>query len=350
MNPRSTIAKASNSPIPPETLAEAGVWIARLHGDGRGRSLEEGFRRWLQADPVNARAFEFATDVWDDSANLRRVVSFSTAPCPKPSPRWGLRVALAAAATVVLAVGVVLHMRAGVISTDVGEQRQLTLEDGTRIFLNTDSRLVVDYDEKVRHVEVRRGEALFTVAKNPERPFLVEVGDQQVKALGTEFVVRMDASQLTVTLIEGSVAVDPLSAATGTPTVANQSGSAAATTPSGGTRASANAAYTLTPGQRLTFAAGEVPKVDTPSLENLTAWQEGRVWLDDTPLNVAAAEMNRYNTLKVVIESERAKDLRVSGLFQAGDSISFANAMALTYGLQVVRRKDLIVLSDQRSY
>ena len=302
--------------IPAERLAEAGVWIARLHGDDRDAVLEAGFRKWLQESPLNAQAFELTTEVWEDSQNLRRVVPFAhdvpVAPEPPrlrfPRPAW-VGVGVAACALVAAAL---FHLQNDRVSTDIGEQRLLTLDDGTRVFLNTATRLVVRYDESVRKVELLTGEALFNVPKRTTRPFIVSAGDREVRALGTSFVVRRDEHDIAVTLVEGKVKV---------------------------------AAVTLVPGQRVTFKVGEPVRVDTPALEAAVAWRRGQVVLDDTPLAEAAAEMNRYSAVRLVVERPDAATLLVNGLFTAGDSMSFANAVAQTYGLQVIERGDHIVLS-----
>ena len=340
-------------PIPPERLAEASVWIARLHGDARGRAVENGFRRWLQEDSVNARAFELATDVWNEAANLRQIVPpVAIARRPAPGRQRGrsplrFRIAsavIAAAASVLIAVGIALHLRADDdIGTGVGEQRQLTLEDGTRIYLNTATRVIVNYDDRARRVELKAGEAIFNVAKRPGWPFIVTVGDRQVTALGTSFLVRRDEQRVAVTLMEGKVVVSSLSSASAEQ---DEAGSAAPEQ-----RAAprvpqpSNDAFMMAPGERLTFVAGAFAQLDTPSLDKTTAWRRGQVVLDDTPLAAAAVEMNRYNSVKLVIEDAQARNLLVNGLFQAGDSLSFANAVAQTYGLRVIEQEDKIILS-----
>lgn len=302
--------------IPPDRLAEAGVWVARLHGDDRTPAMEAGFRQWLQADAVNERAFELMTDIWEDSQNLRRVVPFAHE-VEKPRPRrWRffspLSITLATATAIALALVSVLYFASGTVVTGVGEQRLLALDDGSRVFLNTATRVAVRYSEQTRSVELEAGEALFDVARDAKRPFIVQVGDRQIRALGTSFVVRRDEQQLAVTLVEGAVAVE---------------------------------AFTLTPGQRLVIPVHEAARVETTSADKATAWRRGQIILDDTSLASAVAEMNRYNATKLVVESTEARDLIVNGLFQAGDSVNFANAVAQTYGLRVIERRHEIVLS-----
>jgi len=302
--------EAKEALIPPEHLAEAGVWIARLHGDDRDRDLEDAVRQWLQASPLNARAFELATEVWDDAANLRRLVPLSV------EPQRRIRIPVALAATVVMTLAVVvmlaLYFYPDAVSTGVGEQRMLTLRDGTRVYLNTATHIVIHYDRHSRRVELETGEALFDVAKATDRPFIVTAGDRQVTALGTSFVVRRDDQRLAVTLVEGRVTV--------------------------------NEKFTLTPGERLTLTPGGAARLDKPPLDKATAWRRGQVVLDDTPLTAAVAEMNRYSPIQLMIEQPQAGSLLISGLFQAGDSASFARAVAATYGLSAVNKGDHIVL------
>jgi transmembrane sensor len=103
----------------------------------------------------------------------------------------------------------------------------------------------------------------------------------------------------------------------------------------------------LTPGQRLTFTAGAATQLDTPSVEKAIAWRRGQVILDDTPLATAVVEMNRYNSVKLVVERPEAAALLINGLFQAGDSSHFANAVAQAYGLRLIERDDQIILAGE---
>lgn len=320
-------------PVPPERLAEAGVWVARLHGDERGQEMEAGFRQWLRADPLNARAFELTTDVWNDAENLKRVIPFASAAPAKPAARH-FTVSIAAAAAVLLLAGYFLYLRPGTVATNIGEQRLLVLEDGTRVYMNTATRLSVAYDTHVRRVELRTGEAFFDVARKADRPFVVTAGERTVVALGTSFVVRREDRRLAVTLVEGKVAVTRTES--GGPHVAT--GALRGLT-------SGNDVFTLVAGQRLTLENGAAAALDTPAIEKTTAWRHGQVVLDDTPLSTAIAEMNRYSRVQLSIQRPEARNIKINGLFQAGDSASFANAVAQTYGLQVREKNGEIVLT-----
>jgi transmembrane sensor len=348
----------NDNPVAHERLAEAGVWIARLHGGNRTRADENGLKRWLREDPENARAFEIATQVWEDAENLRRFLPMRPRLPQRPRSSMAPIFAAVAMASVLLIVGAVLWFQnLGVITTGIGEQRQLVLEDGTRVFLNTDTRLVVKYTEQTRRVELRQGEALFNVAKKSDWPFIVTAGDREVRALGTSFVVRKEERQLAVMLVEGKVVVSPVVAdqrSAAEPALAQQpaqsNGSAAPSVDPQTSAPERGDVFTLAPGQRLTFGAGSPAKLDTPSVEKATAWRRGQVILDDTPLRAAADEMNRYNATRLVVADDIAADVLVSGLFQAGDSIHFANAVAHAYNLNVQERGGAIILSSSAAH
>jgi len=213
--------------------------------------------------------------------------------------------------------------------------------------LNTATRVAVRYSEQKRLVELESGEALFDVAKDVNRPFIVQVGDRQIRALGTSFVVRRDNEQLAVTLVEGKVSVRPAPLADSEKVSEGRDKTKATARLPTMQRNAAGLAevITLVPGQRLLIPASQVAQVDTVSVDKAIAWRRGQVILDDTPLANAITEMNRYNAKKLVVENPEANELIVNGLFQAGDSLSFANAIAQTYGLTVVEGQKEILLS-----
>jgi transmembrane sensor len=182
----------------------------------------------------------------------------------------------------------------------------VVLEDGTQVSINTATRLIVRYGRNERRVQLDSGEALFDVARDTARPFLVTVGDREVRALGTSFLIRRDQERIAVTLVEGKVAV----------------GSAG------------KSVDILKPGERMIFATHKRPQLDRPQLEKLTAWQQGLVNIDNMTLAEAVTEMNRYSALKLVVEGPAA-DIRMSGVFRITDSQNMARAVAVTHGLKV---------------
>jgi transmembrane sensor len=290
-----------------------------MQAPDRATSADVAFRRWLESSPLNREAFELANDVWDGVARLPRAASLSSA---RPQRTWA-RAAMWGAVSIgagFLGWQAFQSEAEPAIGTAIGEQRTLTLQDGTRVSLNTATRIVVEYDGHRRLVRLEGGEALFEVAARPDRPFVVTAGRRQITALGTSFLVRDDPRTLSVTLVDGRVKV------------------AVATGARPGAR-------TMAPGERLTFRDDGSPALDRPNLERLLSWRQGRVMMDHTPLEEAVAELNRYSTLPLVVEDARTRALKVSGVFRVGDPLLFARAIAATYGLEIEQDTDRIVLA-----
>lgn len=311
--------------------AEASVWIVRLHGAHRSPELEAGFRRWLEASPDNTEEFERVTAVWDAAphasiAGLPRVVHREPA---SPNPRrWAIAATLllVAAGIAFLAYRVELNPE---YVTAIGEQRTVPLDDGSRIALNSNSKVKIEFSESKRTVRLLRGEAFFEVAHNQERPFVVIAGDNQVTAVGTTFEVRYEPDHIDVTLVEGKVNVTSTAEPLGAPASMSSSLSGLGKLSSSG--------YAMTAGERLRVAKGAPAIIDAPRVDAVTAWRRGEVMLDDTPLNDAIAEMNRYSKSALVIDESSIVTLHVSGIYHTGDSEGFAQTVAQLYGLQVAQ-------------
>lgn len=316
-------------------LAEAVAWLTTLHGRTRSAAEEAAFQQWLAADPAHARAFAQVTELWDvlpgavEPAELRPAAPAPRAVTAPGRPRWRAH-ALAACTALLLAAtaGVVQLTRDPVYETEVGEQRALALEDGTRVALNTASRMRVDYDEAERRVYLAQGEVLFDVAKNPARPFVVIAGSERIRAIGTRFVVRHDGERVAVTLLEGKVEVRK---------DGQQSPEPVAALPK---------PAMLTPGERLTVTPAAAV-IDRPRIETVTAWRQGNVMFDDQPLGEAIAEMNRYGGPQLVLADSDLAQLRISGVFKAEDSAHFAQLAAQIHGLSVIRSEEKIELRQQ---
>jgi transmembrane sensor len=333
----STTAKNPSNKTLRTARAEASVWIVRLHSEERTPELEAGLREWLAADPENARQFEHITDVWEiggavTANGLPRMRSWSAA----TRPRW----TLAAAAAMVCTIAVFTAYwwwAASAYVTDRGEQRLVRLDDGSRVSLNSDTRLRVEFRTTERRVRLERGEGFFEVAKDVRRPFIVQAGDREVTALGTTFVVRHESARTAITLVEGKVAVSPLGSFFA-PEKSNPPEK-----PSASVQPQADT-FTLTPGERLTLAKLAPPKIDAPRIDAITAWRRGEVLLEATPLTEAIAEMNRYDERQLVLDNTELATVRVSGVYRTGDSPGFARAVAELHGLKIIEGPDRIHL------
>lgn len=301
-------------------LAEAAAWLSRLQDEARTPATEAAFKEWL-LEPRCARAFARVTETWELVAGA----SLATQR-PKPSRPWAPALLAATLLMVVCGGGIaafVLHDPS--YSTAIGQQQTVTLDDGTRVALNTDSKIVVDYTAAQRRVRLERGEAMFEVAKNRNRPFIVAAGDERVRAVGTTFVVRRDVGKTSVVLVEGRVEV------------------------SRGVERRQNAgrppkATILTAGDRLTVTADAAIAVDRPKIETATAWRRGEVMFDDTPLVDAIAELNRYGGAQISLNGPELRGLRVSGVFKTQDPAEFAEIVARLHGLRAERSSEGVSL------
>jgi len=326
--------------VTPEIAAEAAVWVARLHGPSRSSRMEREFRAWQASSPAHREAFERCTDVWQDVPGIGLATAYEAlaaeraASAPVPGARgpggWRWIAASALASVAALCAVLVLHGRSdNDYGTQVGEQRLVLLDDGSRMLMNTDTRLRVDFAAAQRTVEVSRGEAFFEVAKDAHRPFVVRIAGSEVVAVGTAFSVRyapgvQAADELAVTLVEGQLKVRPA----GHP-------AADALAPERSVLMKAGDRLVL---DRLPRAAASAVAVhvDRPDVERALAWKRSEAVFDDTSLPDAVAEMNRYNRTPIVLlDGLGSAGLRVSGLYRTGDSAGFANAVAALHGLKV---------------
>lgn len=314
--------------------AEAAAWLARLQADERSPETEAAFRAWLQTDASHEAAFERATDIWEmlpgaaavrvaTAANDDRSARMDRAGRPQGRRAFAAVAAMSVAA--IMAAGALWVTRPTVYETLPGEQQVTTLRDGTRVSLNTDSRITVAYDRKTRRVALDRGEALFDVKHDPAHPFIVTVGKDQVRALGTSFLVRRNPNQVAVTLIRGKVEV-----------------SRKMEDGAGGHLVSL---AILSPGERLTLGEDGQPALDRPVVDAVTAWRHGEVIFSNITLREAAGELNRYGQVKIVVADPEVAALRVSGVFETNDAAEFAVAVAQMNRLHARRSGGTIVLS-----
>ncbi len=332
--------------VTPEVAAEAAVWIARLHGPQRTLRMEQEFRAWQASSSAHREAFERCTDAWQDIPRIGLARAYEGAASGRAAPaHLGRRLREAArpwiaAAVVAAAAVLVQHWHdENAYRTNVGEQRLVVLEDGSRMLLNTDTRLHVDFASAQRTVEVARGEAFFEVAKDAARPFVVRIAGTEVVAVGTAFSVRYAPAghvddELAVTLVEGQVKVR-----------SEGGGAANALAPQQPVLMQAGERLLLDRGSS-PAASGVVARLDRPNVVRVLAWKQNEAVFDDTSLADAVAEMNRYNRTPIVLlDGLASAGLSVSGLYRTSDSTGFANAVAALHGLNVREQGGRLELS-----
>ncbi|HEY1109060.1 MAG TPA: FecR domain-containing protein [Opitutaceae bacterium] len=318
--------------------AAAGWLVERDRGLSPAR--EQELARWLRADPAHEATYRALAATWTllgeagatEAAVVTRAASNGRA-------GWFAATFAAAAALAVAyfggRVGEETPVReqadgrfAMTAKTEVGAVRRIDLPDGSVIQLNTDSVVDVEYAAAVRRVRLARGEAYFTVAKNPQRPFVVSAGGLDVRVLGTVFNVRLKSDAVDVLVTEGRVRV-------GSPTVVDPA-----------TQPEDRAPAELTAGQRVSVALGrsqpeavERPVPATPAqIRQTLAWQGRRLDFDATPLSEIVAEINRYNRHQISIADERLRERRFGGSFPATDHETVVRMLEADFGVVAERR------------
>lgn len=350
--PDDAMTDSTGKPFDPESddrLARATQWFLRTHSDGaRVEDLPE-FKRWVDSDPRNAVAYRQVAGTWAD------IGSHATAPeimagrrnalddaRRAAHRRWSVRgwfsplARAAAVAVVLIGAALIFYLQHGVYTTGIGEQRALRLDDGSLVTLDAKSRLRVAYSDSARLLKLDRGRARFEVARDPLRPFRVQAGDQWIVAHGTEFNVERVAGTVLVTLLEGRVAVTGVEAGQ-SHAIAQIAGESAPATATTAAASSQGGIVELTAGQglhvRSNGSATLLPKID---VERATAWQSGKLFFDNEPLESAVERVNRYSKLQIEV-SPAVADMRVSGVFKAGDAEAFVEAVSAYFPVQVER-------------
>lgn len=329
----------ANDREPVTSISEqASHWWVVLHGEDASSEDHREFGEWVARSPERVeaymrtatlmRALKSPTVRWPDTPSevlIREskesppdTLQLSRAPVQeediRPDPplhkRWAWSIASILSVALVFALLTLPHSQR--YGTRLGEQRLILLDDGSRVTLNTASRIEVDLGRDRRTVRMIEGEALFEVAHELVRPFDVEVRGAVVRAVGTQFDVDLRPSRTTVTVLEGRVALSR-------PT-ARESGSA----------------LILAAAQRLVITtSGPGTPEHVGNLAAATSWTQGQLIFQRTPLREVAEEFNRYNRGRIVIDSESLKQQEVTGVFQSNDPASFVAFLSNIPGVQI---------------
>jgi transmembrane sensor len=300
---------------------EAAEWHARLGAPSVSTETVEAFFAW-QSVPANADAYRRVEQVWGESARLaaspqieaavdQALARAAKAERPRRLPRTTVGLAAMGLGMVAaLAVWVGMQDRS-LYSTTIGEQELVQLSDGSSVRLDTASRVRVRFNDEQRLVELETGQALFTVAHDAGRPFIVRAGGAQVTAIGTVFEVRRLAAGVNVTLVSGRVDVMP----------------------------NEGPVRRLSPGYQAAISpAGTLTRA--VDLEATTSWTEGRIVFQDTPLWMAVDEVNRYLEDKIRLSPGPVESQPVNGVFRTGDSEGFIAAASDVFELEVTPNAD----------
>lgn len=338
-----------------ELEEEAAMWVWRLDDENVPAAVRTQFDDWLRRDSRHRRAFEELAGVWrslDELAEAKRDEKLATfmaeerrlqATVAPRSEHTRLRrwIAWAMVASLAVIAGSMSWSQRGnesqTLVTAVGQQRNVTLADGSVVQLNTNTIVETHFTQEQRTIRLQKGEALFRVAHNAERPFYVYAGGTVVRAIGTEFNVRLrDARDVEVIVTEGTVEVSYVR------TAAKPAVRAAA-------RPVVPAGIELMAGQRIEAAASHAPRITPANASNSLAWRDGAIVFGGEPLVEAIAEVNRYTDTRLVVADASIRDLRVGGRFRTGDVDGFLQALTEAFPVTISRTSDHLVYIHARA-
>lgn len=306
---------------------EASRWLASRDSGARSAELDGAFQQWLDADIRHRVAYLKIEAAWQRGDRLRELRPLDRTVdadlLAPPRRHWSL--ALAASVVIVLAIAGAWFARTQLgwqrYETRVGSLSRIVLEDGSVVDLNTDSDIRVHIGSERREIRLLRGEGRFQVAHDNSRPFVVSAASAAVRAVGTEFSVRLHGTaQVDVLVSEGTVAIDSGRVAHSPPVHA---GEAAVVLP-----------------DRVS-----VSRIDPQLLQRRLAWTDGQLQFRGETLAEAVAEFNRYNRRQLKLADPSLAQLRVGGNFDATDPESFAAALGSAFSVRVAAGDpDTIVL------
>jgi len=350
-----------------QVYEEASEWLVELRVGDVDAATRERLDAWFRESPHHIRAFLELSSIWEDGSDpdLDRgkstdvlIARARAAPNVIPleqgerEPRrpredstrvhrsvfapvalatilsWRSVLAISVVLTCLTAgLGVLHNYSSPTYATDTGEQRSIRLRDGSQLTLNSRSRVRVRFSERERDVELLEGQALFQVAKDPARPFVVRSDSTRVRAVGTLFDVYRKATGTTVTVVEGRVAVLPM---LNVPGPALDRARAPDIADSGDSHA-----ILVSAGEQVTVTPSAVTQPTHANVAVATAWTQRELVFDLTPLPDVAQEYNRYNVRQLIVSDAKLKDFHVTGVLSSTDPTSFLRFLRAQPGISV---------------
>ncbi|HEY5759337.1 MAG TPA: FecR domain-containing protein [Steroidobacter sp.] len=326
---------------------EVARWLVKRDSGNWSEGDQAALSQWLDASTARVVAFVRLEAAWKRLQRLQSLGAGTPAgviPSPdewqlspvfdgkagrpvtrQPWLKYGMAAALAVIACVISAR--VWLFDTAVYSTPVGGIASVPMTDGSKVTLNTDSRIRVDLSSRERHVRLEQGEAFFQVAKDPSRPFVVTAGDRRVIAVGTAFSVRRDADDsVRVAVTEGTVRVEQQMPLMGR----KQAGD-----------------MLLPAGNIALTRSDQVMLQEKPlsAVEEAVSWRTGFVVFHETALTEVVAELNRYNTRKIVLQDASLATIRLSGRFEPTQYQAFVRLLENGFAIRATDEGERIVLT-----
>ena len=336
---------------------EAAEWLIRLDSDRRPNKAERAaLREWLARSALHRKSLIELAELWGRMNVLTELrVPLGEVPRRRRIRRGVARFAMLAgsAAVLVAAAVLVLHGVAptvpsrseasGLYATAVGQQREQRLPDGSLILLNTNTQIRVEFTGDYRDVRLIQGEAHFTVAENPQRPFRVLAGDSRVEAVGTAFAVHLTEQGVDVAVTDGRVSLATVRPG-GQPAAvdeAHRNGSAPTVLEALGTLEAGQRAVIAAPRSREDGAVARLSDlqtvIDVAAIDRRLSWRDGVLSFSGEPLEQVVREISRYTTIDIRIDDPAIRSIPVGGRFPIGETDAMFLLLESNFNLRVTR-------------
>lgn len=314
---------------------QANQWLVKLETDSMTDGDEARFVEWMEQDERHGQAFYEAEQTWQlmhqaqEQAEPEKETPTNVTKM-KHEPSWLAKTLMPIAATVLLVFTSMFWWQDIYFATmsdhytKTGQRAVQTLEDGSELILNTDTAIDVQFSAETRLVKMLSGELYVTVAPDKNRPFVVQVGEMQVTALGTEFIVRKDTlSEPTVTVTEHSVKVE--------------------------SKASSKVNLVLNEGFKVSLDENKdaLSKVESVDTDRVQSWRNGKYVFTDQPLHKVVAELSRYYDGKIVIRDKELQQQKVTGVLDLDNPRTSLNNLAKSLGIKVNSMTPYLLLLEK---
>lgn len=310
----------------------AAKWLVRREQPDWSPEDQVALEAWLNESLAHKAALWRLERGWEAADRLAALRSDASPRSTAGPRRWPAIQALAACVALVLTGALIARsdfiapraVEAIGLTTQIGQHRQVRLEDGSVVTLNTASALRAVVDKRQRQVWLDRGEAFFEVAHDPRHPFVIVAGDRKVTVLGTRFSVRRDGETVTVSVVEGRVRLED----------AQGGGKGGAAIMTAGDVAVSRGRSTL------------LADRSSRQIEDALSWRRGMLSFDKVTLAEAAAEFNRYNRRQIRVSDPQAAAIRIGGTFEATNVEAFARLLRSAFGLEVIEEEGVITVKS----
>jgi transmembrane sensor len=327
---------------------QAREWLIRMDGDEPlSVSDREALREWMSRGAAHREELIRISKFWNSANVLAELVVFQESATQKRTSRrlrWVATAAVAASAVFASVILVRWNLQRldqevnGIYGTVIGEQKSISLSDGSSVQLNTDSEIQINYSGNSRKIRLLRGEALFSVRPDPNRAFEVYAADSVVRAVGTAFAVHLEGSKVDVTVTKGVVAVADAGSVQAPLSRKIVGAAPVQATPSPRSLGRVKA------GEMASFGSGvdhiDVHRLAEPELQRRMAWHEGYLAFSGEPLSEVIEQVNRYSPVTVQIGDPKLASIAIGGRFRVGDLDAILDALQTNFGIQSHRVND----------